>query len=80
MQAVLAGVAAVEWRQHITEAWGFARAQAQSGQAFVLALPSFCKLSVLHAGMMCTGQAPEYIAIPGFAPLSYTWGWLLDQY
>ena len=77
MQAILAGVAATEWRQHITQAWGWAQAQSISGQAFVLSLPSSCKLAILHTGLVCTGQTPEYIAIPGFAPLSYSWGWLL---
>ena len=56
---------------------GIGRLQSNSGAAFMLSLPPSCKLAAVHAGLVCAGQTPEYAAIPGFAPLSYSWGWLV---
>ena len=50
---------------------------AATGRAELLALPGTCKLAIIHTGLVCSGQSPEYVAIPGFAPLRYSWGWLL---
>ena len=77
MQAVINGLGAINWLGHGAAAWNWAQAQATSGYAYVLALPATCNLAIVHAGMVCAGQTPVYVAIPGFAPLSYSWGWLL---
>ena len=77
MQALIAGAVAFNWSERATQAWGWAQAQATDGWALVLALPSSCKLATMHAGMVCLGQHPEYVATPGFAPLRHSWGWLL---
>lgn len=65
------------WGAHLTEAWTWTSAQAASGHAFVLQLPATCKLATVHAALVCAGQTPEYVVIPGFAPLSHSWGWLI---
>ena len=85
MQAVLhqigngaiAGIAAIDWRGTITGVWGWASAHAATGYAFALGLPASWKMATIHTALVCSGQTPEYVSIPGFVPLSYSWGWLL---
>ena len=43
----------------------------------LLAMPTSCKLAVTHTALVCSGYSPEYIALPGFPPLSLSWGWLV---
>ena len=77
MQAVINAVTSIDWSNHIPNAWNWAQVQSASGYAFVLGLPSSCKLATVHAGLVCAGQIPQYVPVPGFAPLSFAWGWLL---
>ena len=77
MQALRAGIAAVDWGGHCVNAWNWAQVQSASAYAILLALPTSCTLAALHTGGVCTGMMPVYVATPGFAPLSYSWGWLL---
>ena len=75
--AVAAGLAGVNWGQHLGQAWQFAQQQSQSFVGFVSALPATCKLATMHAASICIGQVPEYWATPGFPPITLAWGWLL---
>ena len=49
---------------------------ASSAMTFASSLPPSCRQSVAHALLTCRGGAPAYF-LPGFAPLSLAWGWLL---
>ena len=77
MQAVIDGIAAVNWSGHLSTGWNWAQAQSATSYAFLLALPSSCKVATLHAAFVCTGHSTDYVAAPGFAPLRYAWGWIL---
>ena len=77
MQALRAGIAAVDWSGHCVNVWHWAQEQSASAYAILLALPTSCTLAALHTGAVCTGRMPAYVATPGFAPLEYSWGWLL---
>ena len=77
MEALAAALAGVEWGNHAASVWGFLRGQADSGVGFLLSLPTTCKLATIHAGYICMGQDPSYFAIPGFPPITLSWGWLL---
>ena len=34
-------------------------------------------MAAAHAALVCAGYVPEYQAVPGFAPLAVSWGWLI---
>ena len=75
--AAVAALAAVDWRGAANTAWTWSWHQASTGQALLLAMPTPCKLAITHTALVCSGYSPEYTALPGFPPLSLSWGWLV---
>ena len=72
-----AWLAQINWQQHVTQGWAWAKSQSSAGLAFLAALPRDCWSASMHAGLVCSGNVPEYFNIPGFPPLSLSWGWML---
>ena len=77
MQALIAGVAAVDWRTVGTQTWTWTRAQATTVAAFLSGLPRDCQLAALHTSLVCAGHDPQYYDYPGFGPFSLAWGWMI---
>ena len=77
MQALVAGLTAVDWGTHLTAGWARARSSSSSAYAWAAALPQECRLAMTHTAMVCAGHNPQYYSVPGFGPLSLAWGWLL---
>jgi len=77
MAALVGGLAAIDWRQGFTQAWGWANTQSAAGLTFLASLPGDCKRAATHATLVCLGQVPQYYQTPGFSPLALSWGWLL---